>query len=352
MESSDEEQPFLQKNRKMQYPHSKDVPERETQRSGWRCDEIWERLGDEWKLYNYHMLGVVMWTNLFVLWFFTLGILRNVAYYRHVPGPNLPDLAFDFIEGNNSEIVKKIIEICFFSMAFGLAFLLFVGNVIYQPPHMPRIYTMPHFIKGLCGYHLGLLFRAFIFCSTSIPGSAAHCHPDMDSMYWVRKPKSLLECFTFVNLSYPNCGDLIFSGHVFSTLFWFNMLEPATRSIFGYHPRLHKWIFRLLHVGIIYQSYEIVVVRNHYTVDVLLAFIFTPLYSHWFDKIKFFDIDPRKSVAEIQDSGKKQTDVMKRLFSILDYFRSRRLVHAIYCMAQMGFVFYLVKHGLARLQND
>jgi len=353
MRSPDEELPFLISTRNDLSPNSNHQGQAvKPVMSAWRFDEIWERLDDEWKLYNYHMLGVVFWTNLFVLWFFTLGILRNIAYWRHVPGPNLPDLAFDFIEENNNEMVKKIIEICFFSSVVGLVLVFFIGSVIYQPPHMPRVYATGLIVKGVCGYHMGLFLRAFIFLSTSIPGSASHCHPDIDPMYWVRKPKFLWECFTFTNLSYPNCGDLIFSGHVFSTVFLINMLESATSSTFGYHPRLHKWIFRLLYLGIICQTYEILAVRNHYFADVLLAFIFTPLFIHWWDKIKVFDVNPRESVMKIEDEGEQPRQGIETTRSLLDYCRSRSLIHAVFALAQMGFILYMVKRALARLKKD
>jgi len=352
METSDEELPFLKGGRNDHFPKSRPLSDVKPRISDWRFDEIWERLRDEWTLYNYHMLGIVFWTNLFVLWFFTVGILRNIAYWRHVPGPNLPDLAFDFIQENNNEMLKKAIEIAFFSTVVLLVLLFFIGNVIYQPPHVPRVYPTGIIVKGLSGYHLGLFLRAFIFCSTSIPGSASHCHPDLDPMYWVRKPKSLGECFTFTNLTYPNCGDLIFSGHVFSTLFMVLTLESATRSIFGYHPRLHKFIFTLLHIGILYQTYEILTVRNHYTADVLLAYIFTPLFTHRFNKITIFQMEPRKSVVKVGGNREQPKQKMETGSTLLDYFRSKSLLHAFYGMAQMGFIYYLVRCSLARLRKN
>jgi len=353
MRSPHEEQPFLKATRNNLSPNSKHQGQTiKPVRSAWRFDEICERLNDEWKLYNYHMLGVVFWTNLFVLWFFTLGILRNIAYWRHVPGPNLPDLAFDFIEENNNEILKKTIEICFYAVIVGLVLVFFIGSVIYQPPHLPRVFATGHIVKGVCGYHLGLFLRALIFLSTSIPGAASHCHPDIDPMYWDRKPKYLLECFTFTNLSYPNCGDLIFSGHVFSTLFLLKALESATSSTFGYHPRLHKWIFRLLLVGVICQCYEILTVRNHYSADVLIAFIFTPLFIHWWSKIKVFDVNPRENVMKIEDKGEQPRQPMETPRALRDYCRSKSLIHAVYALAQMGFILYMVKRGLSRLRKD
>jgi len=335
---------------KLVYQLWKDLPQHseKSRRSGWRLHEIWERLEDEWTLYNYHMLGVVMWTQVFVFSFFTIGALRNIAFYRHVPGSNLPDIMFDIIEENHNEFFKRIIEWLCYIIFLNMIFLCFIGNIFYQPPHKPRIFSVLYLVKMTVGYQIGLVLRAVLYLSTSIPGTASHCHPYVDITYWVRKPKSLVECFTFTNWSTPHCGDLIFSGHVYSTLFASFALEDGSRSILGWYPRQHKWIFRLLNFLTICQGCAVVAVRNHYSVDVILSLIFTPIYYHWYNKLRIFDIRPRRNSVKTEDDG----DRLKRRRTFLDYFRSRSLFHAVYAVAMVGMTLYLKERSSARLREQ
>jgi len=253
-------------------------------RSSWRFDKLRTRLADEWRICIYHKRGLLICTSLFVMWYLPLGVMRNFAYYRHTPGDNLPDLAYDFINENGSDIVKGKIEVCFFSVILSLVALVVLGNIVYQPPHMPRVFVMNALYKAVCCLHGGMIIRCLVFCSTSIPGTASHCHPAVDPTYYTRKPKSLFECFTFINLTRPNCGDLVFSGHVFTTIFVITSLHNATRSIFGWYPRLHQMLFATLYPGLLCYCYIILSVRNHYLADIVLSFIFTPIYLHAFDK--------------------------------------------------------------------
>jgi len=253
-------------------------------RSSWRFDELRTRVAEELRIFIYHRRGLLICTSLFIMWYIPLGVMRNIAYYRHTPGDNLPDIAYDFINDQTSDITKGNIEVCFFSLMLSLVALAGIGNIVYQPPQMPRVFVTNALYKAICCLHGGMILRGLVFNSTSIPGSASHCHPAVDSMYWKRKPKSLLQCFTFINLTRANCGDLIFSGHVFSTLLMISFLRNATRSIFGWYPRLHQLLFLALYPGALCYCYIIVAVRNHYSMDILLSFIFTPIYLHAFDK--------------------------------------------------------------------
>jgi len=283
------------------------------------------------------MRGLYTCTQLCLLWYIPLGVMRNLAYYRHIPGKNLPDLAYDLISENDNTSMKHKMEACFWTVVLSLLVLTVVGNVIYQPPQMPRVYVINAVFKSVCCLQGGMILRSLVFCSTSIPGAASHCHPELDPMYWTRKPKSVSECFNHVNLTEPNCGDLLFSGHVFTNLFVVTFLFNYTRSIFGWHPRLHKLLFVFLYIGVLLYCYSILEVRNHYLVDVVMSFIFTPMYIHAFNKFWHFDVDPR----QVDPSGESESRLSKLptiCRVIINYLSSCYRLHIVISVAEIMFI--------------
>jgi len=103
---------------------------------------------------------------------------------------------------------------------------------------------------------------------------------------------------------------------------------------------------------IICQCYAVLAVRNHYSADVILAFIFTPMFFHWYDNWRIFDIQPRKIDVKTEHGGdrRKKAIIIRR--TTIDYFRSRSLFHTVYAAGQVGFVFYMMERGLARVRDD
>lgn len=98
-----------------------------------------------------------------------------------------------------------------------------------------------------------MVMRGLCFSSTLIPDSSQQC---VTSKYL------------------GSCHDLIFSGHV---LIMFLSLLVA-RLFF---PHTHPWHWALLGLVALLTLFFIAAARNHYTVDIVLALLLTPLTLHF-----------------------------------------------------------------------
>jgi hypothetical protein len=123
------------------------------------------------------------------------------------------------------------------------------------------------------GYHtmilLSIIFfiRTLFFTMTILPSIQKNCHVEKKKIY--NKDLGSLIADIFINrtgdLGY--CNDYIFSGH--SSLFilitllitYFNLLPPILLTI--------VWLTTML------LTVLIVIGRNHYTIDIVLAYFFT-----------------------------------------------------------------------------
>jgi len=120
---------------------------------------------------------------------------------------------------------------------------------------------------------VGHTFRFFTYAVTGLPGPAPHCAPGAQSaifdgnIWGTNKVNSV------------NCGDLIFSGH---------MLFVLTMALAITHHRHSLWRRRHLQLAIpvlfwimcIVQALFIIMARNHYSVDIVVATYVTPLLWH------------------------------------------------------------------------
>jgi len=106
---------------------------------------------------------------------------------------------------------------------------------------------------------------------TGLPGPADHCKPG--------EPYSTFDGNVWTHVGgpgKPNCGDLIFSGH---------MLQVLNFTLAMHHHR-HKYFEKaFVRIGVIWflwltvvvQAICIIMARNHYTVDVVAACYVTPM---------------------------------------------------------------------------
>lgn len=137
---------------------------------------------------------------------------------------------------------------------------------------------------------LAYVFRCATFLSTSIPGARVYCQPSWNGgMEDLNHPPNMTSyslLWDHDNIG-RNCGDNIFSGHmtncmgsfcVVSAYLWATLTPPgASRGL--------AIVLKLLWLGlticyvllILRQGWEIIAVKNHYTVDVVVAFYFVPL---------------------------------------------------------------------------
>lgn len=123
------------------------------------------------------------------------------------------------------------------------------------------------------GYHtlilLSIIFfiRTLFFTMTILPSINKDCHKNKKETY--NKDLGTLISDIFINRSgdFGYCNDYIFSGH--SSLFilitliitYFNLLPPLLLTLL--------WIITIL------LTLIIIIGRNHYTIDIVLAYFFT-----------------------------------------------------------------------------
>jgi len=124
------------------------------------------------------------------------------------------------------------------------------------------------------------------YVSTGLPGARLHCQPGPD---YIMPPQGV-ELFKYTSTIVPNCGDLIFSGHMFQGI---TMLLVANEYLHAFVTLL--WLRRTI-VGLIVlvclvQIYTIISSRSHYTVDIVIAcytalLLWTVLWDRWPDSDK------------------------------------------------------------------
>jgi len=162
--------------------------------------------------------------------------------------------------------------------------LVDVGYTVTVAPLSPLLANAPKpyfanvMMVFLQTYAIGHFLRALTYLSTALPGSAKHCRP------WSHEldpPKSVAECFTRVTSMYGSCGDLNFSGHAL-------LMCLSTLFVNDYARRLWPQLTGLQHTGLVALAVALLLVqyvtilgaRHHYTVDIVLASMVTPLLWH------------------------------------------------------------------------
>lgn len=122
---------------------------------------------------------------------------------------------------------------------------------------------------------LGQALRAACFLSTTLPGSAPHClvprgaASDLargDILFGRRGRDVLLS----------NCGDSVFSGHMTLTLSISCGVARYASSCLRVAPRTRALLLCALGAVVAAQVAVILALRNHYTLDVLLALYIIP----------------------------------------------------------------------------
>lgn len=286
---------MLSKNGSKGYLYKPIPDENGKLKSSWRFNEIGDRLGDELRICRMRCRGGWLLFLIFFTIYFCFGVQRNLAYYRHIPSEPLQDVGFEALPSILNEGFRERLEAVYYVILCALGIACILGNLVYQPLHLPRVYVMNMLLRFGFAFSVGQFFRGWTFLATSLPGPSPHCNPMLDVEYWTRKPKSIVECFSWVNVLEPNCGDLMFSGHIFTLITVVHYTNKFSRSLLEWHPRTHRIAVGILYTMVLFECYMILRARNHYTVDVFVALYATPLWLYFVDSTWRFDADLRKT---------------------------------------------------------
>jgi hypothetical protein len=197
---------------------------------------------------------------------------RNIAYYRHEQRDTLKDLGFDLIP-ELGEDNKWLSELVFISL-HALGTFVVVTPLLSPVPHRNNVFGVVMAEKWLNCLCLGHTLRFLTYVSTSLPGPASHCL--IGSTVYSR-PTDLTTILTRKSSGDdPNCGDLIFSGHVFQNIILCIIATVYVKKVYE-----QKWLHYLIPCVMwaleIAQLPLIVAARNHYTVDLTVSSYLAPL---------------------------------------------------------------------------
>ena len=240
---------------------------------------------------------VIYWL-FFVYW--AEIVFRNFAFLRvekaYQEGKMQPTLLLDIGHDWTSDpdviaFAKEISEVPYKILSLW-AFLLpsaayYLGT--------PKPGYLVAYLSELAVYlSFGHQLRFLCYSSTTLPGSADHCLArDVETWlsddgpservrhgidFWIKMPKGG-----------GNCGDLIFSGHMYLTMFLLRTSVTGTWQLFSGGGKWGKYMKPLqipttvlLISCACLQAFSTFASRNHYTVDVVLG-----VFVHWaiYDKV-------------------------------------------------------------------
>jgi hypothetical protein len=195
----------------------------------------------------------------------------NLAYYNHIQGPILPDLLFDILPINdNLSFLNEYIT-------YFILFISFIFSIlpIFNTNPFKKTYILTIWFRMMMTVGVSVIMRSFSFLSTSLPGPAYHCRINSVNYNPPTGIKDIL--FTFDTMS--GCGDLIFSGHTNIILIQIILIFYYGRSFIS--RKIMIVIYILMTSLTILILFLIIIARNHYTVDVLIALYITPLLFHF-----------------------------------------------------------------------
>ena len=130
-----------------------------------------------------------------------------------------------------------------------------------------------------------------MYLSTSLPGPAVHCLPNSTSY---DPPTSGLEIFTrYSTFKDLNCGDLIFSGHMFQNLSFTIITYLYSNRMFNNKLSCFLTIIQIL--TSVSQVIFIIAARNHYSIDIVVA-IYVAITSWYIHLNKYPIIDEEDNI--------------------------------------------------------
>ena len=207
----------------------------------------------------------------FLLNYGAMMLFRNLAYSRHVQGPRLKDLGYELIPERDDDFYSELNLYVNGLVAFSMVMMPIVSGY----SHPRGIFSVNMYMKVINIQCVGHVLRFFTFISTSLPGPAAHCQPGAENY---RNSLNMHEIFTRRSRVHvdPNCGDLIFSGHMFQVTSFCCIILGELAKLMP-NPQASRVVSMILIMTVFIQPYYIIAARNHYSVDVVISSYLAPM---------------------------------------------------------------------------
>lgn len=194
------------------------------------------------------------------------NVMTNLVYYLHKQDKILHDLLFDILPRYHK--IGTISDI--FSILYFIIFLIF----IIHPYFIKRKYlTTDILFVMIKTYILTTILRCLSFIFTILPSPSDQCIIGSKEY----NPPKLKEIFTRFDM-FNGCGDLIFSGHTNIIMIISVIIIYYIKGIFN--KRLEGYIIIFITLYTLFFFVIILIARNHYTVDVIVA-IYTTILSFY-----------------------------------------------------------------------
>lgn len=235
------------------------------------------KLSYEWKITKYFFWELLL--NAFNM-FYTVRIFsRRLAGYLYTPDqPILWDAGFELVpEFDDARLVSELIV---------LVLHLILALVCIRAYKHDDYYAMNILRRYLLLITVGQFIRAFTFLPTSLPAPAVHCQSSSDDYIEIDSISSIFWDGGSMDSVFFNCGDLIFSGHIFHTTTIILLIEH-----YWYKMTERRWGI-VLYPMILAHSWIILSSRQHYSVDLVVGiYVGIMLWYSTINRIK--DYNPR-----------------------------------------------------------
>ena len=162
----------------------------------------------------------------------------------------------------------------------GLFVAVFVGNVAGRV----KPYAVNIGLRFLETMAMGHTLRFFTYIGTTLPGASHACLSGSKFETWTAPPPDTIgEIFTRVPTGHPatNCGDLVFSGHIFRTWTIVLLIMTYCGRVYRLKPGPERLVKGIVIVTGLVQLPLVIAARNHYTVDCVVASYLGPLFWYW-----------------------------------------------------------------------
>lgn len=219
--------------------------------------------------YLWYSLPVLIF-HCWYLFYVCTTVFRKFAFREHVPGPMLKDLGYSLLaQSVEAKWWSEMVLVANIVVTVSFALLT---PVISPWPHSKGMGSLKIAVEMFTAISVGHTLRFMSYAVTSLPGPAGHCRPGAPGSTFGDN-----SIFTSVaGISSPNCGDLIFSGHMMQDII-FTLAMTHYRAAFFQRAWLRVGVPLFLWFTVVVQGICIVKARNHYTVDVVVASYVAPL---------------------------------------------------------------------------
>jgi hypothetical protein len=226
----------------------------------------------------------------FVMIYLSTMVFRNLAFYRYEPRPRLRDLGFDTLPDlENNQFWQHMKDIPMQASMWTMGFTCLISVAFGRGKNTPFAVNMLRRVLAMLA--LGHCLRFCTYISTSMPGTTERCLPGHLSEMHPPQPKTLKEVF-FTRIALNpgnNCGDLLFSGHLLGIVTPVMMIGKYGEDCYVQTGLLSYRVFYAL-LGslwslIIFQAILILMMRNHYTADIVVSAYVAPLLWNYYNTV-------------------------------------------------------------------